>query len=255
LPGFKDGFGNFVGDEFSVIRSWSPFAEVEGKSVPSFTARILELYAPEKFKLLKNRDKVELINYTGNLESYTSFSFDEMYEYLYSGQLSPKIHNKIILLGFFQKNAPMLLEDMHFTPLNSKITGKSFPDMYGVAIHANILSMMLNETYLKQLPMSASYAIATLLTFCFMLFIIRQYTKTEHPHHLKLLLLQTLIVILFIYLFLVIFTYLDVKILLLPIILSLVLTVEMFGVYKSLAKWLHKKIDYKTIFSKSIKAI
>ena len=248
--GFNDGYGNFIGDDFSVIRSWSPFAQVDDKKYLSFTTKILQLSSPKTFNALMRRDKeIELINFEGNLESFTTFSTDELYYYLNSGQLASKIKNKVVLLGFFKKMTPLILEDLHFTPVNEKVTGKSFPDMYGLVIHANILSMTLDGDYLQQLPKSGSYGIAALLTFCFMLFIVRQYNKSNHPPHLKILLLQTLLIIVLIYLFLLIFTYFNVKILLLPIILALVLCVEMFGIYKSVAKWLHKKFSYQTIFS------
>lgn len=250
IVSFKDGYGNFIGDNFSIVRSWAPFARVDGQNYPSFATKILEHGSPASYESLTRRSKdLELINFTGNLENYTSFSYGEMYYYLKSGQLDAMIKNKIVLFGFFKKTPPLILEDLHFTPVNEKITGKSFPDMYGLIIHANILSMLIDKRYLRQLPVFASYVIAAVTTFCLMLFVIAEHYKRHHPSHLKLLLFQIMMVILLIYCFLLVFTYFNTKILLLPVILSLVLAVEMFNLYKSIAKWLNKKYNYTTIFS------
>ena len=68
------------------------------------------------------------------------------------------IKDKIVLLGFMGINLnDKTFEDIFFTPLNERYAGKSFPDMYGVVIQANIISMILNKKYINTMPQVAKY--------------------------------------------------------------------------------------------------
>lgn len=145
----KCGYGNFIGKKYAVIRTFYPSKEFNGKKYDAFPACIARLTDSESYEILARRNNnQELINYTGNIESYTSFSADELIQYHLAGELNKIIRNKIVLLGYFVKDTShLVLEDLHYTPLNDVVSGKSYPDMYGVVIHANILSMILSRHY------------------------------------------------------------------------------------------------------------
>lgn len=67
-----------------------------------------------------------------------------------------QLKNKIVLLGYLgipSQRADMRLdEDKLFTPLNARLSGRSYPDMYGLVIHANILRMALEKDHIKVIP-------------------------------------------------------------------------------------------------------
>ncbi len=150
----NSGFANFVtgGDEgYLTTRKFTTLQEVGDTVEYSFTSRLLALYDPVRFKKLDARPKqLEIINYSGNLERYFKFDYPEV--------LDPNmdlsvIKGKIVLMGFMGE--PMgepSLTDIFFTPLNEREAGRSHPDMYGITVHANILSMMLGGYYIDQAP-------------------------------------------------------------------------------------------------------
>ncbi len=247
----RSGYINFIGNKYSVNRTFTPFLKFNDKEYGSFSARILERFAPDRYERLRNRNNsVETINYKGNLESFTNFSAKELNFYDETGQLEPKIRGKIVLLGFFNKEGSDVLEDLHFTPLNERVSGRSFPDMYGVVVHANIISMLLEKRYIQTKSALFSYLLSVLFTFLFTLYIFSRYGKKAHPSHLLFILIQIVLIILLTWLFLLLFSHFNIKVNLLPIIITMALSVEMIVVYQKLARWLHKKWNYPTLFSK-----
>ncbi len=247
---FKSSYLNITGDSFTVIREYPPFQKINDSLHPAFTSTIVKKFYPEKFKkLIKRKHRSEIINYTGNLESYVTVSKKELKFYDSTGQLKDLFQGKIVLLGYFAKEYPFVMEDIYFSPVSKKVSGKSFPDMYGVIIQANILSMVLGENYAIQAPMWISYLIAILITFLFLFYMLSQYKKKEHPKHGKFLLIQLLIVLVVLYMFVKMFEMFQLKVSLMPIMISIVLCLELLGVYKNIALWMHKKYKYKTVFA------
>ena len=66
--------------------------------------------------------------------------------------VSEMIKDKIVIMGFLgERMDVMSWEDKFYTPLNKKLAGKANPDMFGVVVHANIISMILREDYVEQM--------------------------------------------------------------------------------------------------------
>ena len=61
-------------------------------------------------------------------------------------------------------------EDKFYTPLNIKYAGRSNPDMFGVVVHANIISMILNEDYIGMQSRFSSIVSALVICFFTVLF-------------------------------------------------------------------------------------
>ena len=244
------GYINFVGDDYSVVRTYPPFVQVNNKEVPAFTSKIIQKYSSEKFASLKKRDEAEsVINYAGNIpDKYTSITKEELDQYHQSNQLAFLLKNKIVILGYFIKDGPLVLQDLHFSPLNSHIAGKAFPDMYGVVIHANILTMLINGKYATLASNTVSYLFAFLFTFLFLWWVIYLHSVKSHPSHARILLFQFIYILLVIYLFVQVFNLFLWKVPLSLIVISLVLCIELLGLYKVVAKWLHKRFGYITVF-------
>lgn len=246
---YRSGYFNLLGNQFSVIRNYPPFLKAGDSVYPAFTSVIANKFSPEKFNKLKKRNhNLEVINYNGNLESYTTLTNKELVNADTTGQLGSLLTKKIVLLGYFVKTKPLVIDDLHFSPLNEEVAGKNYPDMYGVVIHANILSMILKGNYVHQASGFISYLLAGLITFLFLLFILSRYKKHKHPKHYWLLLAQFAVVLFVLYLFLEVFNWFQVKVPLLPIMIALALCVELLDIYKMIALRLHKKYRYKTVF-------
>jgi CHASE2 domain-containing sensor protein len=244
------GHINLAADEVSVVRDYHPFYTIGDSLYPSFTSAIIKKVLPGKYDTFKRAHKgFEIINYTGNIETYTSISKEQLLEFDSTGQLEFVLAGKIVLLGYFDKRQPPeVMRDLHFSPLNERVAGKSFPDMYGVVIHANIISMILSGKYATQAPYWLSYLLASAIVFLFLYYMLSRYKKKQHPKHGIFLLIQFLLIILMLYIFLMVFNLFLVKIPLLPVMISLVLCMELLGAYKSIALWLHRRYRYQTVF-------
>lgn len=249
------GYVNFAhGDSFAVIRRFNPFFGTD-RHYSAFTSRILEKYDPEKYKILQDRNhREEDINYQGGLnyfENYTEQFFDSLYNQV-KGQ--KYFWNKIVLLGSFSKDelSPKVLDDLKYTPMNSRFHGKGFPDTYGIVVHANILAMELKD---KQYIHVAGNWVSFLFSFVFvmitMYLVFWFHFKYGHPLHIGLLLLQLATVILSVWFFLKLHEWFNWKVNLVPIIVAIVLSIEMYDLYARFAAWLHKKNPkYQTVFGK-----
>ena len=144
-------------------------------SVLAFGVALAQYVDPEKTNifLARNNDE-ELINYRGNVIDYGrtrhgnrfyTLDWDQVLDTAsYTADL---LKDKIVLIGFLGENFAdhISVEDKYFTPLNSQYTGRANPDMYGVVVHANIISMILNEDYLDQMGESTAWALSVLVCF------------------------------------------------------------------------------------------
>jgi CHASE2 domain-containing sensor protein len=234
---------------YAVIRTYAPFTTIDGKQYDAFTSAIVRKVNLEKYQDLKKRNNnVELINYVGNLNNFLNVSRADL-NTLDSQQLETLFKNKIVLIGFFVKDPPLILDDIYYSPLNEQVSGKSFPDMYGVVVHANILSMILNGRYANLASKTTSYFFAFLITFLLNLYFISRFHKKTHPAHSAFMLIQFLAILVVLLLFLLLFNWLLFKVPLEPIIIAMVLSLELLGLYKNIALWLHRKYHYETIFT------
>lgn len=114
-----------------------------------------------------------MINYRGNVLDYGATEFGTKYYALdvpdvFQENFVPEmIEGKIVMfcyLGEYLGDRESL-EDKFYTPLNKKYIGRAFPDMYGGVIHANIVSMILNEDYINSMTDNQGLILAILLCF------------------------------------------------------------------------------------------
>jgi len=163
----KGGFANLPNDDavgFRTIREFRPIEKVKDSTVLAFSSKIASLYNHDAFQSLTRRgNQNEIINFRGN---YNRFYFIDTYQYAEPGVDLGFIKDKIVLMGYMGPDFnTKTLEDVFFTPLNDRYAGKSFPDMYGIVIHANIISMILNGNYINIMPSWISIFLAIIICF------------------------------------------------------------------------------------------
>ncbi len=144
------GYANLptkYGASSKTIRSFRPYSKVKNNIVSAFALRIVEMYDMDSYKILLSRSNdEEVINYRGNIDKFITLDTDILYRNYNLNFLK----DKIVLLGFLGNSlTEKTLEDIYFTPLNEVYAGRSYPDMYGVTIHANIISMINNQNYIN----------------------------------------------------------------------------------------------------------
>jgi CHASE2 domain-containing sensor protein len=162
-------------EDLKVCRSYNPKITVAGKTELAFSTMIAMLYDSAKTQKYLDRDKhLETINYRGNIvDWHGASSYPGRYAVLDWDQaldttqfITSMIKDKIIIMGFLGADLrDTSWDDKFITPLNKNYAGKTRPDMYGVVVHANAVSMILNEDYVGNLDTIDEYLIAFVVCF------------------------------------------------------------------------------------------
>lgn len=172
-----EGYANLPTDAdnqeaFKACRTFIPRLKFNNDTIKAFSVAVAEIYNPEKAKRFLDRDNYEeVINYRGNiLDFYGASSFAGRYYALDWDQVLNEeffpglITDKIVLMGYMGDDfSDTSWDDKFFTPLNKQYAGKANPDMYGLVVHANIISMILSEDYIEVMASWQEWAIAIIV--------------------------------------------------------------------------------------------
>lgn len=239
------GFANFVGEEEGVIRHVMPSVKDDHQEYTAFALQVVKKANEGSYNELLARKKLtETINYSRNADKYVVVDGMAM---LNNDIDAAVLANKIVLIGYVGANS-FDIEDKHFTPMNEKVVGKSAPDMNGIFIHANIISMVLAKDYIHHVPTWLMWTIAFLLCWLHMAFFIKAFLEAHLWFHLKAKIAQILSAVLFLYLGLMCFYKLDLQLNMTATLAAIILAVDVLYFYEAFAIWLHKKKGFKTIF-------
>jgi len=244
------GYANVIGEEIGTIRMYSPFEKIEHEEYPSFSSAIMKLYDEKVYERLEKRNnEVEMINYTRhNTPEKKQYVVVEP-EDLMSDAVDPSLFkDKIALLGYVTEN-PFDIEDRKFTPMNQEVAGKTKPDMNGIFVHANILSMVLDNNYIKKLPEWAGWIAAILIGWLHMSLFIRYYLESHIWFHLVAKIAQIISAFFFVYLGMVLFNKFRIKLDMELTLVVIVLAVDIIYFYEAFAVWMHKKFKFATVFT------
>lgn len=161
------GFVNFPANKTKVIRHFSPQEPVGNDTMPAFATALLRQYDPQSAEQLLQRKKaVERIHFIGHRGDFVWQEQKRLLDTLSLEEVRTVVEGKVVLMGYVPDNGrgdP--LKDRHYTPLNQSYSSKAIPDMYGLIIHANVISMVLESRYVRELPQWLNWII--LLLFCY----------------------------------------------------------------------------------------
>ena len=243
-------YANLVaGDSLnSTIREIMPFLDDGEYYAESFTSKILEMYDQTAFEDLSMRgNEIETINYYGTYKQFVSYEGESI---IY-GEFDPEdINGKIILLGYmgnFVGDASNL-EDFKYTPLNHEVVGKSIPDMHGLTIHANILTMYMNGQYIDIMPKVQSFLLDFVVCYIHVVLFMLMFVRFHLWYHLVAKLIQFFTSVLLVY---VLFYFYEVHHYLINatlIIITVLVSVDVLYLYETLAVVVYKRFGYKSYF-------
>ncbi len=157
-------------DKTHTVRSFSPSEEFRAEKTSTewaFAVKLAGWYdEPSVRRLFKRGSDVEIINYMGNTDKFFTLDAAEVLDT--SGQHA-RLHfleGKIVIMGFLGETLGRRSnEDMFFTPLNKRYTGRAYPDMFGAVVHANVTSMILHGRYIHVAPEWLTTLFAILLCY------------------------------------------------------------------------------------------
>lgn len=260
----KQGFVNMVTKDQQSIRMFLPYETVGGKKYKSFAVSLTEVYDSLAVQHLEKRHKeFEAINYTRRLSRQGDDAVDadskvkvkdhDQYQtvepdvLMADGVDSNLLKGKIVLLGYVNRSPDDIL-DKKFTPMNKRYAGKSVPDMNGIVVHANIISMILDKDYVKKVPSWVNLLIAVVVCWLFMSFFIRYYLENHIWFHLVAKIIQVASAVLFAYLGIYLYDTYRLKVDLKMSLLVIIMAVDVIYFYEAWAVWMHKKFKYHTVF-------
>jgi CHASE2 domain-containing sensor protein len=154
--------------------------------------------------------------------------------------------DKIVLLGYLNPS-PNDIEDKFYTSMNPKMVGTS-PDMNGIVIHANILSMALDKTYIHKSPTWLNWIITILIAWLHVSLFIRYYIDAHLWFHLVAKGAQLISAILIVALSVWCLNRFSLKIDMKMPVTVIILAIDIIYFYEALAVWLREKYGFKTIF-------
>ncbi|NOT74563.1 MAG: CHASE2 domain-containing protein [Cyclobacteriaceae bacterium] len=184
-------------EDVKQCRTVYPRRLINGKEELAFSVRVAMQYDSVKTKkfLARSKDE-ELVNFKRNIEvrqlrinslkddltTSTNFGTQyyvvDVYDMMEGNVLPELFKDNIVLMGFMGDYlGDPSWDDKFFTPLNKVVGGRANPDMFGLVVHANIVSMILDEDYINTISDGTKYFIAflvCLLTIALFIFIDRK---------------------------------------------------------------------------------
>lgn len=229
-------------EEYDVIRKYSPYTKNNELLYYSFAVQLFRFIDSQKWNSIKQNIKEhELIDYTGNLGYYSYFTAKNY------NRINPdSIKDKIVIIGDFHPELK-LNEDLKYSPLNRKFSGRTFPDMYGLVVHANFIEQLILGKYIYNVPKLFNYFLAFIVCTLLVFFILKDTQKNGHASHIKFILLNSLLVFLCVWGLLELFSKFKIRFELSPIIMAFIIPLELFEIYKKFANLMNKIFNYKTI--------
>jgi len=163
----RHGYVNFsnVDGEFRTIRSWLPCTQYKDSMLTSFAWAVIQMYKQHSNTVHMQFDSTELqtINYQMK-RTYMRVDVQDMSD---TTQDFHFLKNKIVLMSFMGTTLSDTTnyEDSFYSPLNQRYAGKSLPDIFGVEIHANCISMSLHNDTITSWSDTTMFILSFLLCF------------------------------------------------------------------------------------------
>ena len=250
--GSQYGYVNFPNDDKETVRAYHPFKKDDKDKqliLPSFSSTLVKLYDSTAYKKIEEKaDKRLIINYTRTVtDRKKQYFLIEGEDLLIQDIDSSVIDGKIALLAYVNIE-PTDIDDKKFTPMNEKFAGKSWPDMNGIFVHANIISMVLEKNYIKKVPLWGNLLLAILVCWLHMSFFIHYYLESHIWFHLAAKIAQVLSALFFVWLGIYLYDKYRLKVDMKMSLIVIVLAVDVIYFYEAWAVWMHKKFGFKTVF-------
>ena len=231
----EHAYTNFLAGTDRTVRLFNPtYTTLDGTKQKSFALALTEHLHPGAAARLRNRDSRPVrIHYAGSHESFLQIPQDTVLA-TRSEEALKLFRDRIVIIGYIDSEgltAP--LQDRYFTPLNAAYTGRSLPDMYGAVIHANIISMVLDGTYVREVPGWLEACLIVAFTYLNVLTIHRIYYRLPDSFHGVTRILQLVEFFIFFFLVALAYYYFRLKIDFRVGFLALLLAYDVVMIYES----------------------
>lgn len=251
FDGIAYGHSNLITNEDRTlpVRSFHPYYASGQEKVWSFAAETAGKASPEKFAEFASRHHhSEIINYIGGEHAFRSYDFEEVFA-LPEELLTKDFGGKVVIIGFLRAQNCEIgdLNDMFFTPVNKHIAGKAHLDMSGAVINANIVSMILDERYIAQVPGWLTFVISFLVLYLHMVLFLFYASRSSVWYFPTSKFLQVVSISGILFLVFVVFKYTHVLFTTKYLLTGMFVSTEIVLIYEAIAALAYKLIGYKSI--------
>jgi CHASE2 domain-containing sensor protein len=260
-PSFRDyalaeGFatletGAAFQDDVKTCRSLTPVMVVGDSAHRAFSVELALAYdSVRTSNFLRRGNYSEVINYRGNVfdvqgttnypQMFYTLDVDDVFN---ENFVSEMIKDKVVIFGYLGSYlGDPSWDDKFYTPLNKKLAGKANPDMFGAVVHANVVSMILNEDYVETMPAWQEVAMAIII--CLLNVALFSVINTHLPLYYDGItkLLQLIQLLAYSTLMVLIFHWYTFKLDITITLAAVALVGDVFEVYMSVIKNLYLKI-------------
>jgi len=245
-------------EDLKTVRGFWPQYTMNGEKHYAFGVELASYIAPEKAeKFLARNNKDELINFKGNIydpfnkSRYKSQFFALDIEEVLKEDFNPSIvKDKIVIMGFLGSNIlnDPSWSDRFFTPMNYKIAGRSNPDMFGVVVHANIVSMILTEDPLDTMSDTMGLIMAVIICFLNVMVFTWIYRRLPRWYDGITKLIQLFELLIFVFLVVIIFDSYNYKVNQAITLIAVAFASDSLEVFYGVVKNLFNKAERKKLF-------
>lgn len=249
LPEIETGHAMLNSDDLGneVVRTFTPFLVTDEGMVPAFAVSLAAYtdYSAVKHLGQRNRDS-EIINYLGSQDAFLMLQPAEVM----SGEVDHLLHNKTVLLGYLGNPLQIqpCLNDLFFTPVGFDLSVNRRPDMYGIVIHANILSMILHDRYIQTTPQWVTITLTILLLYLHVVLFTWLYLRLQVYFQAISLLVLGVSFTLVLWLVFVLFSRWNLEVTTALLLTSVALAPNILSLYEVLALFITKKLKWKSLF-------
>lgn len=244
--GTATGFVNYnFDDKTSVVREFVGKIQDEQGDQLSFASQIAKHYLSKKWKSLDYDNKLEQVQTIKFQGYYDTFQYLEPEDFVTYDRKS-NLKDKIVIFGYLgvPTGSKDDIGDKFFTPLNVIVSGKSDADMFGTAIHANIVNMLIKNDFMVRISNFWMGLITFLCMFLSTIYYMRANKKYKISFRTRKRIFQFVISLLILTLS---FWLFKLNVVLKPVlpILGIVLAGSYFKYYKHLTRYLKTKTSRK----------
>ena len=234
-------------DKTGVVREFEP--SIGSDDMYSFASMLASKYNSSSYDRLIERDNdKETIHYIGNIGAFRVINYRDIL--IDDSNKLSLLNDKIVILGFCGDSTQQMVDftDTYYTPVGASMSANRLPDMYGVMIHANITSMIINDRYISNVPNWIVYLLTFLITYFIVLIFTYLFLNQPIYFNVGSKLIQLLGLFLLLWIVFLLFSFFHLNFTTSFLIIAVIIAVDVLFLYEFLAILVYKNFKIKSLF-------